>query len=95
MQLLNCFQTAPKGVQRRTVPGDSSVMTYRGHSVQKTLIRAKFSPVHTTGQRFIYTGSACGSVYSKAPTLKFVKNTVLHFITDPTTSLFSLRHSDW
>ena len=60
------FQTAPKRVKQRSVPGDSSVMTYRGHNVQKTLIRAKFSPPHTTGQRFIYTGSACGSVYSKA-----------------------------
>ena len=59
------WQTAPKRVQRRTVPGDSSIMTYRGHSVQKTLIRAKFSPIHTTGQRFIYTGSSCGSVYSE------------------------------
>lgn len=45
--------------------GDTSVMTYRGHSVQKTLIRCRFSPPHTTGQRFIYTGCAGGRVISK------------------------------
>lgn len=42
--------------------GDCSVMTYRGHRVAKTLIRAKFSPVETTGNRFIYTGCATGRV---------------------------------
>uniref|UniRef100_A0A6M2DRD1 Putative wd40 domain protein n=1 Tax=Xenopsylla cheopis TaxID=163159 RepID=A0A6M2DRD1_XENCH len=42
--------------------GDTSVMTYRGHTVQKTLIRCRFSPVHTTGQRFIYTGCAGGRI---------------------------------
>ncbi|KAG2423726.1 hypothetical protein HXX76_015115 [Chlamydomonas incerta] len=44
-------------------PHDSSLMTYRGHSVQHTLIRAYFSPAHTTGQRFIYTGSVEGGVH--------------------------------
>lgn len=37
-------------------------MTYRGHSVLQTLIRAYFSPVASTGQRFIYSGSADGDV---------------------------------
>lgn len=37
-------------------------MTYRGHSVLQTLVRAYFSPGHTTGQRFIYSGSADGTV---------------------------------
>uniref|UniRef100_A0A6B2EIZ4 Putative wd-repeat protein n=1 Tax=Phlebotomus kandelakii TaxID=1109342 RepID=A0A6B2EIZ4_9DIPT len=41
--------------------GDTSVMTYRGHRVFKSLIRAKFSPARTTGQRYIYTG--CGTGY--------------------------------
>ncbi|KAL1925588.1 uncharacterized protein VTP21DRAFT_471 [Calcarisporiella thermophila] len=41
---------------------DVSVMTYRGHSVLETLIRCHFSPVHTTGQRYLYTGSADGCV---------------------------------
>lgn len=41
--------------------GDTSVMTYRGHRVMKSLIKAKFSPASTTGQRYIYTG--CGTGY--------------------------------
>ena len=44
-------------------PQDNSLMTYRGHKVLTTLIRAYFSPMHTTAQRFIYAGSADGSVY--------------------------------
>lgn len=36
--------------------GDTSVISYRGHRIQKTLIRARFSPQATTGQRYIYTG---------------------------------------
>ena len=44
-------------------PQDNSLMTYRGHRVLATLIRAYFSPIHTTAQRFIYAGSADGSVY--------------------------------
>lgn len=36
---------------------------YRGHAVLQTLIRAYFSPLATTGQRYIYSGSADGSVY--------------------------------
>lgn len=46
--------------------GDTSVMTYRGHRVTKSLIRAKFSPLETTGQRFIYTGCGTGRVIGKA-----------------------------
>ncbi len=38
-------------------------MTYRGHSVLMTLIRCYFSPAETTGQQYIYTGSADGCVY--------------------------------
>ncbi|KAK3814267.1 MAG: WD40-repeat-containing domain protein [Benniella sp.] len=45
------------------VPGDCSVMTFQGHSVLKTLIRCHFSPVHSTGQRYLYTGSSDGKVY--------------------------------
>ncbi|XP_044760250.1 DDB1- and CUL4-associated factor 11 [Coccinella septempunctata] len=41
---------------------DTSVMTYRGHSVTKTLIRCRFSPAETTGQEFIYTGGGSGYV---------------------------------
>ena len=35
------------------LPGDSSVMTYTGHMVKHTLLRARFSPPSTTGQ--VYT----------------------------------------
>ena len=42
-------------------PHDVSVQTFRGHSVLQTLIRAYFSPAHSTGQRFVYTGSADGT----------------------------------
>jgi WD40 repeat protein len=36
---------------------------YRGHRVLQTLVRAYFSPVESTGQRYIYTGSTDGTVY--------------------------------
>merc|ERR1712137_632617 len=36
---------------------DHSIRTYRGHAVFRTLIRARFSPVATTGERYIYAGS--------------------------------------
>lgn len=45
--------------------GDTSVMTYRGHSVLHTLIRCHFSPEFTTGQRYVYTGCALGNVIGK------------------------------
>ncbi|XP_062180333.1 LEC14B homolog [Phragmites australis] len=44
-------------------PDDKSLATYRGHSVLRTLIRCYFSPMHSTGQRYIYTGSSDKSVY--------------------------------
>ena len=44
------------------VEGDSSIMTYTGHTILQTLIRCHFSPVHTTGQSLIYTGCAAGRV---------------------------------
>ncbi|XP_030387018.1 DDB1- and CUL4-associated factor 11 isoform X2 [Scaptodrosophila lebanonensis] len=46
----------------KALEGDSSVMTYRGHRVSKTLLRAKFSPLLQTGQRYIYTGCATGRI---------------------------------
>lgn len=45
--------------------GDTSIMTYRGHSVLQTLCRCHFSPLETTGQRYIYTGCAAGRVIGK------------------------------
>eukprot|EP00741_Cyanophora_paradoxa_P017851 tig00021035_g17240.t1 len=52
------------GVGRTVVhPNDISLQTFKGHSVLQTLIRAYFSPAHTTGQRFIVSGSYDGQVY--------------------------------
>eukprot|EP00094_Tigriopus_californicus_P011468 TCALIF_11073-PA protein Name:"Similar to DCAF11 DDB1- and CUL4-associated factor 11 (Pongo abelii)" AED:0.19 eAED:0.19 QI:0/0/0/0.66/1/1/6/0/587 len=60
------WQRVPRHLVRgnliKCVPDDTSVMTYRGHTVLQTLIRCRFSPVHTTGQRYIYTGCATGAV---------------------------------
>ena len=50
---------------KNKIPGDTSLMTYRGHSVLQTLIRCHFSPAFSTGQRYIYTGCAAGRVVSK------------------------------
>uniref|UniRef100_A0A336M7W8 CSON013285 protein n=1 Tax=Culicoides sonorensis TaxID=179676 RepID=A0A336M7W8_CULSO len=44
----------------KCMDGDTSVISYRGHRIQKTLIRARFSPQATTGQRYIYTGCGTG-----------------------------------
>ena len=38
-------------------------MTYRGHSVLRTLIRCHFSPAETTGAQYIYSGSADGKIH--------------------------------
>ncbi len=53
----------PGDVDQVVHPHESSVMCYRGHSVMQTLIRAYFSPADTTGQRFVYAGSADGVVH--------------------------------
>ncbi|POS87714.1 hypothetical protein EPUL_000319 [Erysiphe pulchra] len=44
-------------------PRDSSLVTYRGHRVLKTLIRCHFSPPGSTNSRYIYSGSQDGKVY--------------------------------
>lgn len=57
------WQPVPrKSLRQAKLDGDSSLMTYRGHSVLHTLIRCYFSPMHTTGQRYIYSGCSTGSV---------------------------------
>ncbi|XP_076242069.1 DDB1- and CUL4-associated factor 11 isoform X1 [Calliopsis andreniformis] len=58
------WQRVPKKLRRtrNMLEGDTSVMTYRGHSVLQTLIRCHFSPSSITGQRYIYTGCAAGRV---------------------------------
>ncbi|XP_058197561.1 LEC14B protein [Rhododendron vialii] len=44
-------------------PCDQSLATYKGHQVLRTLIRCYFSPVYSTGQKYIYTGSHDSCVY--------------------------------
>ncbi|KAL4970057.1 WD40 repeat domain-containing protein [Aspergillus stella-maris] len=44
-------------------PNDCSVVTFRGHSVHRTLIRCHFSPPGSTDSRYVYSGSEDGKVY--------------------------------
>lgn len=44
-------------------PNDNSVVTFRGHKVQGTLIRCHFSPPGSTDSRYVYSGSHDGKVY--------------------------------
>lgn len=44
-------------------PNDNSVVTFRGHSVLRTLIRCHFSPPNSTDSRYVYSGSHDGKVY--------------------------------
>ncbi|XP_062297954.1 DDB1- and CUL4-associated factor 11 [Scomber scombrus] len=49
-------------LKRHKLTGDTSVMTYRGHGVLHTLIRCRFSPEFSTGQKFIYSGCSTGKI---------------------------------
>lgn len=49
----------------KPIEGDTSIVTFKGHRIQKSLIRAKFSPEATTGQRYIYSGCATGRLISE------------------------------
>ena len=79
MKLLFRWQRVPKYVHKdkTIVNGDTSVMTYTGHTVLQTLIRyifgfrnvekiklcrCHFSPMSNTGQKYISTGCANGRV---------------------------------
>ncbi|KAI0328495.1 WD40 repeat-like protein [Cubamyces sp. BRFM 1775] len=44
-------------------PLDCSVSKFIGHEVLRTLIRCHFSPAETTGQQYIYSGSADGRIH--------------------------------
>jgi len=57
--------TVQSRMRKRTLPGDTSVRTYTGHRVLNTLIRARFSPMHSTGNKYIYAGCSTGKVISK------------------------------
>ncbi|EUB60534.1 DDB1- and CUL4-associated factor [Echinococcus granulosus] len=52
----------PRIYQNPEVEGAKSkaLLTLRGHTVLYNQIRAKFSPLHSTGQQFAYSGSADG-----------------------------------
>lgn len=55
----------PSALKKHKLTGDTSVMTYRGHGVLHTLIRCRFSPEFSTGQRFIYSGCSTGKIVSE------------------------------
>ena len=54
------YPTFARGVRH---PKDGSLLTFSGHNVLRTLIRAYFSPQHSTGRRYVYTGDALGNVF--------------------------------
>ncbi|PRD31786.1 UNVERIFIED_CONTAM: Dcaf11 [Trichonephila clavipes] len=68
------WQRVPSSLNKhkRKLPGDTSLMTYRGHSVLQTLIRCHFSPETTTGQSYIYTGCAQGRIVDLCFMLEFI-----------------------
>jgi DDB1- and CUL4-associated factor 11 len=56
------FAELPPAQSDDVHPLDSSVVTYCGsHETMQTLIRSRFSPALTTGQKYIYTGSRDGA----------------------------------
>jgi WD repeat-containing protein 23 len=52
-----------RDLKRREHPHDHSVVTFQGHVIRRTLIRAHFSPPGSTDGQFIYSGSQDGKVY--------------------------------
>jgi len=57
------FEANPSIFKHNLHPNDCSVNTLYGCMVLQTLIKANFSPLETTGGRFICSGSADGCVY--------------------------------
>jgi len=57
------WQNYPLVGRQTKLPKDHSLFTFMGHQVLETLIRCQFSPLETTGQRYLYSGSACGKVF--------------------------------
>ena len=58
------YRMGARAAPAPALANDSSLFTYMGHRVMQTLIRCYFSPAFSTGQRYIYTGSYDGYVYS-------------------------------
>lgn len=44
-------------------PRDNSVVTFRGHRVERTLIRCHFAPPDSANSRYVYSGSSNGKVH--------------------------------
>jgi WD repeat-containing protein 23 len=63
MQFNYMSRSYPLENYHKKLSEDSSILTFRGHKVLMTLIRCYFSPLTTTGQRFVYSGSADGKVF--------------------------------
>uniref|UniRef100_A0A663F5M1 DDB1 and CUL4 associated factor 11 n=1 Tax=Aquila chrysaetos chrysaetos TaxID=223781 RepID=A0A663F5M1_AQUCH len=57
------WQRAPRrAMATAPLPGDSSLMTYRGHAVLHTLLRCRLSPPRGGGGAYLGTGCASGAV---------------------------------
>lgn len=56
-------QGYPYNNQQTRHPADRSLYTFKGHGVLSTLTRCQFSPIETTGQRYVYTGSSDGKIH--------------------------------
>jgi WD repeat-containing protein 23 len=72
----------PPRLRRPAHPADCSVMTYRGHTVLQTLIRCWFSPMETTGARYIYSGSADGRIHVRFEYDRMYKQRLTCVMTD-------------
>lgn len=57
------MQSYPFAGKQVKHPQDRSLFTFGGHGVLSTLIRCQFSPIETTGQRYVYTGSSDGRIH--------------------------------
>jgi WD40 repeat protein len=57
------FEANPSIFKSNFHPNDCSINTLVGPLILQTLIRATFSPLETTGGRFICSGSSDGNVY--------------------------------
>mmetsp|Transcript_7007 Transcript_7007/g.20478 ORF Transcript_7007/g.20478 Transcript_7007/m.20478 type:complete len:321 (+) Transcript_7007:307-1269(+) len=57
------WQPYPGNPDKVKHPNDRSISTFTGHRVLQTLIRCRWSPAETTGQRYIFSGSQCGSLF--------------------------------
>jgi DDB1- and CUL4-associated factor 11 len=58
---MSFFPTMHPGARRQA--DDTSLLTCVGHQTLQTLIRCGFSPIQSTGQRYLYCGSYDGCVY--------------------------------